>query len=1306
MAESYSVKAVLSAVDRGFISTLKGAEKTTESLASKIKSGFAFGVLTGMGQQAFSALTSSVRGLMSEMNSANASWKTFEGNLSMIGKNSGEIKSIKKELQSFAEQTVYNASDMATTYSQLAAVGVKDTTKLVKGFGGLAAASENPKQAMKTLSTQATQMAAKPTVAWQDFKLMLEQTPAGIAAVAKQMGMTTSELVAGVQDGTVATEDFFDAISKVGTNKEFTKLATEYKTVGQAMDGLTETVSNKLAPAFDVLSGVGIKAVSGIADALDKIDGEAIAGKISGWIEKARPYWESFKQAMASTWSTVKYAFKSIKESLGDLFGEFGSTDSLDSFRASMDSLASFIKNTMRTIQQFFKKIADTGAFKALKQAISDVGSAFSHVFSSISKEGSRGTFNGIATAIGNVVKWISKAVSAVAKFVSSLDSGMFSGILKGVVGVKAGFKALNFVKSFKPFSFFKKNTENAIGQTGNTVSSGASKIVNIVRSIGNVIKSAFEGIGIAAQGIGTGIQSAFIGIGKALKLANPVNILAVGAAIGIIVAAFTLLATQGDGVSKILVGISGVLNTVGKVISTIITTAIKAVAQALLILSPIIPIIAAALVSLSPLVTAFGEAFSLVAQAIGEAVSKIIEVLTPIVEIIGNVVTEIVRVIGDVVVGILNVISPILPELTSCFTQIADIVSNAIVRIVEAIAPYIPCIQKMVEATAQAIQAVCDAFKTLVQQIVPIIQAIIDLVVALGDAISNVLHAIADVIESVGNAIKNIFEGIGNAISKVIDSIAGVIESIGNAALNAGKGFDLFANGIKTITELDLFDMVASMAAVASEVGGLKKAFSGFDVIGSAVKDFADGLTAVSMVGGTAAASIIMISRGATPLAAALVLMVSPLGVIVPAMNKFAVASTTAATGISSFSQSLFAAFSVAVAFGLLLTTLSGNVIVLKTSLVLLSSMVLTASKSIMICSTMISTMCSGMKILSGAILNASSSGTRLSGVLTSASKSVTVLSASLMALMGVSTALSAALLMLSSAVFSMLPAAASGAIGVAAFGTAMMSALGGTVAIAGALLLVGSSMADIADDAKMAEKSLTSMRQSMDIVDEGLSALGDMANNAMDALCGSLSAAEKDAKQSGKELANGFTNAVKNGLAKVPVIAMASVQGIIRMLKSGYSGAYSAGAYISQGFAQGMLSAVGTVQNAAAQLAAAADAAIRAKAKIGSPSKVADDNGVYYGEGLENGLLSKVRDVWRAAEKLVSLPSVQTPDLSMSYGGEMNMDYDYYQNARYTVEVPLYIDGKEFAKATADDMQNEIGKKSIRVGRKHGIV
>lgn len=165
MAESYSVKAVLSAEDRGFSSMMKGAAGSADSLKNTLTSGLGFGVIMAAGQAAFSAITSGITGVVSELSSSSAAWKTFEGNMSMLGKSSGEIKSTKKELQDFATQTIYSASDMATTFSQLEAVGTKNTTQLVKGFGGLAAAAENPTQAMKTLSTQATQMSAKPMVA-------------------------------------------------------------------------------------------------------------------------------------------------------------------------------------------------------------------------------------------------------------------------------------------------------------------------------------------------------------------------------------------------------------------------------------------------------------------------------------------------------------------------------------------------------------------------------------------------------------------------------------------------------------------------------------------------------------------------------------------------------------------------------------------------------------------------------------------------------------------------------------------------------------------------------------------------------------------------------------------------------------------------------------------------------------------------------------------------------------------------------------------------------------------------------------
>lgn len=364
MAESYSVKAILSAADKGFTSTMKSAAQYADNLKSTLKSGLGFGIAMGAGQKAFSVISDGLGGIIDNLNESGAAWKTFQGNMEMNGKTADEIKSIKNELQDFAEQTIYSSSDMASTFAQLEAVGTKNTTKLVKGFGGLAAAAESPTQAMKTLSQQATQMAAKPKVAWEDFKLILEQTPAGISAIAKQMGKTTSQLVSDVQSGTVATEDLFDAIAEVGTNDAFTKMATQYKTVDQAMDGLTETVSNKLQPAFDTLSKYGIKAISALVDKMGDLDGEKISAGIESFVGKFSGYWSVLKEEAGKVVGAFGDAFGSIAEDVGELTGAFGSTESINNFgdaigsaSGALQAFAGFLEDHSETIAKLITNL-------------------------------------------------------------------------------------------------------------------------------------------------------------------------------------------------------------------------------------------------------------------------------------------------------------------------------------------------------------------------------------------------------------------------------------------------------------------------------------------------------------------------------------------------------------------------------------------------------------------------------------------------------------------------------------------------------------------------------------------------------------------------------------------------------------------------------------------------------------------------------------------------------------------------------------------------------------------------------------
>lgn len=412
--------------------------------------------------------------LVAGLNESSAAWKTFQANMQMNGKTADEISKIKGELKDFAEQTIYSASDMASTFSQLEAVGTKNTTALVKGFGGLAAAASDPTQAMKTLSQQATQMAAKPKIAWEDFKLMVEQTPAGISAVAKTMGMSTQELISNVQDGKVKTEEFFDAIAKTGTNADFTALATQYKTVGQATDGLIETLTGQLQPAFDTLSQVGINAISGITDKIsagspiiekltvtvntlvDKLNSMSTEelvnlAKMGGLLVTAVPALAGIGKGMEVA-STASGAFTSALSGIGNgvksIPGKFDSAKkSIGGLGKSFGTLGSAITGPfdvmMPKVTGSVRKIGSTVASLPGKivSPIGKIGKAVAGKFPGITSAFS--DFTGYLGAWGgNVGSALSGVLGNVGKFMPGFAKLMNFGLVAGVL--VAGLGLLN----------------------------------------------------------------------------------------------------------------------------------------------------------------------------------------------------------------------------------------------------------------------------------------------------------------------------------------------------------------------------------------------------------------------------------------------------------------------------------------------------------------------------------------------------------------------------------------------------------------------------------------------------------------------------------------------------------------------------------------------------------------------------------------------------------------------------------------------------------------------------------------------
>ncbi|UWI43325.1 tape measure protein [Lactobacillus paragasseri] len=438
-------------------SSFSSAAKQSDGLFKSMVGG---NVVGNMISNAMGMATNGIHSMIGELNEAQTSWTTFEGNMRQIGKSPAEIAKAKNELQRFAEQTIYGAADMSSTYSQLAAVGTKNTTQLVKGFGGLAAAAANPAQAMKTLSQQATQMAAKPKVQWEDFKLMVEQTPAGMAAVAKTMGMSLTELISKIQDGKIKTQDFLDAVAKTGTNANFSKMATQYKTIGDAVQGLKEQITNGLLKAWGKLSEVGISAVNELSDALGRVNFDALGDGLLKAINYIRPI------------------FDDLKAGFENFFKSFSDTGVGDSIINMFMEIANAVKDLMNAFNQ------------------GDVGKSI---------------FEQLGKLSGNSLKAVADAISTIAKIAGQLDPSSIKELGIAFVILKGGVKGLmlaGLVKALQAMNDLDPETLKKIAEALKVVAIGVMAFKGLSSVIG-----ILKGLAMAIGGLivaGAAIQTIF----------------------------------------------------------------------------------------------------------------------------------------------------------------------------------------------------------------------------------------------------------------------------------------------------------------------------------------------------------------------------------------------------------------------------------------------------------------------------------------------------------------------------------------------------------------------------------------------------------------------------------------------------------------------------------------------------------------------------------------------------------------------------------------------------------------------------
>lgn len=507
-------------------------------------------------------------------------------------------------------------------------------------------------------------------------------------------------------------------------------------------------------------------------------------------------------------------------------------------------------------------------------------------------------------------------------------------------------------------------------------------------------------------------------------------------------------------------------------------------------------------------------------------------------------------------------------------------------------------------------------------------------------EGISNVISSVCEgakgIITGLGDAISNVFEGLGNGIKSALEGVGTVIESFGTA-----------------------------ISTVAQGIGqGLATAFTG---LGTAIAMVPPttwlALAAAILATGAAMALVGSQGEGLQMVLEGVADVVSAFGPVIKDVFE----------GISDVIQS----------FG---ETVSGILNSVSGVIKSIGQSALNAGKGF-------KQLANGIKIITslnlidmGASLGAVAVGI---GAIATASSGMGDIGAQMMALataltMIVSTqagieSLSATIPSLSDALSSL-----------SGISEPLTVASGAMTAFAGAIAPVASSVMATAT-------SLAMLVAVASTISGAFSSASSTTVASINAIIVAMTNAEAKATTSGTAMGTNFTKGLGSGLKTGVSVAKSSCQSIISAFNSCQSRAEYCGRMIGQGLANGLRASEGSVRAAAASLAAATDAAIRAKAKIGSPSKIADKDGMWWGKGYRNGILGMVPQVKKAAEKLLYLPLMSAP--KMAFGGivsDLNTEYDYTNNAELTIETPLYINDREFARATYRANQSEFDKHS----------
>lgn len=847
MPQSFSVKAILEAVDTNFSSTIENADKAVQSFSSNAnnklsgvgKAMMAAGAATtamgvaglknfGKFQQSLNTAavvaggtSKDISGLADVANKMGADLPISAQNASdamvEMARNGASVGQIKQQFPAIAQAATAAGSDLQAT------AGVVQQAMNIWG-----SSLKSPKQAAEIL----VQTANMSNASIED----MQQAMATFSGTAKLAGMSMQDSTEAI--GLLTNKGFSAAQASQDLNHAVLQMIAPSKTAKATMDDLGISFTDaqgKMKPFPQILQELN-KSMDGLSDSektqkLKKMFGTSGMAAIAPLMDTMKnktndstKSWNAWSKAVDKAAGTSKAADKTLKGQAAEMQKNVGAK--IEQVGGNWEALRNTSLNSQNKISG--------GLLDMINNTLSWANASHSGVAKVI-----RG-FVGLTPVLG-------PALTASGAFLR--NAGQI-----GKVALGAGKGIWNLVSKFTPLSRILPKTSTKMNETGqNTKTAGksAGESSTSFLQLGTAILEIGAGVGLATAGmallvfatanlakqgmagVGTLVAvtvalTAIIGVaavaGKMIGSMGPQALMAY-AGIALLVGSFTLLVlavTKFAGTGR--AGIEAL---------AAVTVAVAAMAAVFALVGPALTASAVGLAAFGAAVLAVGVGIALINVSLAVLISafsqlsgnisSIIPLFTAMGKGLASMITSFVQQIATAVPLItslvVNMLVQLVIQVAQHTTTIASTVLQMFVQILAIIAQNMPLImqqglliiQGFLQGVLQGIpmivtyvgQIIVTFLNTLTTQLPSIIQAGINLIVAFIDGIA---QGLPQIIQAAVNLIGQFLIGLAEAIPQIADEamqavmqfVYGVGYALGEVLSSGGKLIEMFIKGVE----------------------------------------------------------------------------------------------------------------------------------------------------------------------------------------------------------------------------------------------------------------------------------------------------------------------------------------------------------------------------------------------------------------------------------------------------------------------------------------------------------------------------